>query len=505
LERKERPSPRTTPRFFILSGLLLALPRVVRILYPAMWVEDSYYLYAGNLISQGVMPYAGFVHTQYPGVEFLLALTYKILGPSTATAEWLTQTFAWMTSLLVLILGARLKNRKTGLLAAWLFACHSLLFRYHLCEREVFAMAPAAGLLWMVFDQPLRGRRMAGFTLLACVGLSFKLTFVMPCLATVLYLVWCGRKRDAWIASLLSVGCLCGMTLLLLLLFGKPFLWQAILYHFAKGANVHNLLQRLNVPRLCLDWALALGGPAAFFLSFSALGPPDPSRKLPIAWLIPEGVLFTALSPDLWPHNYISVLPSLCLLSALWLNRVSKRDFWKGDGRLLYHKGLLCALPLVLLFTLVPWRNHQWTRGSILGFGFLSRAESEAMEGIIQENTSPQQKILVPEYLALNAQRRLLLDDRLEAVGTIQRFRDLAKQEGLLTACQRMSKEDFWVQTEAGQSFWRPEAVDKILAGQIPVVIPFLHAKFREELFIDAGYAAKDFTWYRVWISPVDF
>jgi len=499
------PKTRPSPRFLLFAGLLLAVPRIVRMAYPALWVEDSFYLYAGDLVSKGVMPYKEFVHTQYPGVEFLLALAYKMLGPSTRTAELATQVFAWMGSMLVLVLGTRMKNRRTGLLAAFLLAFHSLLFRYHLCERELFALVPAIALMWLVFEGSLKGYRAAGFFLLACFGLSFKLTFTLPCLASVLYLLWVGRRRDAVAAALLAGAAVVGVTLLLWLLFGEPFLWQALLYHFAKGANVHGLLQRINVPRLCLDWALAVGGPAVLFLSLDRDSPraeTEPARTLPIAWVIPEGVLFTAFSPNLWPHNYLSVLPGLCLLSALWLDRVFRREHWQGDGRLLYHKGLKCALPLVLLFTVVPLRNHQWERGSVHGFGFMSRGESQEMARIVQRAASAQQRILVPEYLAVDAQRRLLLDDRMEAAGAIGRFRDLAAEEGLLNACETMKREDFWVQTEAAQSHWRPEAVEGILRGRIPVVIPFLHAKFREELFLEAGYDYREFTWYRVWISP---
>jgi len=486
-------------RFLLICGMLLALPRLARILYPALWVEDTFYMYAGNLVNQGILPYRDFVHTQYPGVEFLLAALYRLLGPSTATAEILTQAFAWAGSFLVLLLGVRLKNRRTGLIAAILLSTHSLLFRYHLCQREVFAMVPAIGILWLAFQGPLTGKKAVLFSLLAGIGISFKLTFLLPCFAAFLYLVWWGRYRDALGVALCSAAALIAVTSLLWLAFREEFLWQAILYHFAKGANVHGMHQRLAVPVLSLDWALALGLPAAVFLS---LEDPDPRRVLPLAWLVPEGILFTLFSQDLWPHNYISVLPGLCLLAGLWLDRVFRGDFWEGDDRWIYHRALMCLTPVVLLFTVIPLKNHQWERGSIHGFGFLGREQSEEIARIIQDHARPDQRILAPEHLALDAGRRLFLDDRMEAAGPVRRLQGLAAEQGLIQACRIMGKEDFWMQTEGAQIYWKSEAVDQILEGKLPVVIPFLYARFKEELFQEAGYQALDFTWYRVWLAP---
>ena len=53
--------------------IILAIPRLVRLLYPAIWVEDDFYLEAAWLVSAGMRPYLDFVHPHFPLLEYLSA------------------------------------------------------------------------------------------------------------------------------------------------------------------------------------------------------------------------------------------------------------------------------------------------------------------------------------------------------------------------------------------------------------------------------------------------
>lgn len=492
---------RTHRVFLGLSLLLLGLPRVLKLLYPLVWVEDSYYLYAGDLVARGMAPFRDFVFTQYPGVEFLLALTYKLLGTSLRSAELLTQASTFAASCGVLILGTLVAGKKVGLISAGLFAWHSLLFRYHLAEREILSLIPMCVLMGLVVSGPLTGiRKISLFFVCACLGVSLKLSFALSCMAPVLYLYGFERRREAlWALGLTGLATLL-ITTLLLLVYREDFLWQGLLYHLAKGSNVHGLLERLKVPTLSLDLALAIGAPGLVFLL------QERSSKLwglAVSWLIPDGLLYTLISTDLWPHNYIPALPGLCLMGGLWLSEVSQRTYWHPEGSLRRRHILFVLFVPVLLMTVFPLRNLQWERGSVYGLGFIQRKEIQEISELIRSKTQPEDRILVPEYLAIASGRRLWSEDRLEAAGVIDRLRRNASTQGVWKTCREMSQEDFWEQSMGSQGVWRGALVQAIQDNRIPIVIPYVDVHLKEELMPDSGYQlCRRSFWYPVWCLP---
>ena len=118
--------------------IILAIPRFVRLFYPAIWVEDDFYLEAAWLVSAGMRPYLDFVHPHFPLLEYLSAGYLKIFGASHFSIEILNEAAIYATSLLTFKLAARVTTRRAAISAAILYATSSLVFRYHVYERECF-------------------------------------------------------------------------------------------------------------------------------------------------------------------------------------------------------------------------------------------------------------------------------------------------------------------------------------------------------------------------------
>src|ERR1700719_4468406 len=135
---KAVPARSATPSAELGAALLiiLALPRLVRLFYPAIWVEDDFYLEAAWLVSAGMRPYVDFVHPHFPLLEYLSAGYLKVFGANHFSIEILNETAIYATSLLTFKLAARITTRRAAIGAAILYATSSLVFRYHVYERE---------------------------------------------------------------------------------------------------------------------------------------------------------------------------------------------------------------------------------------------------------------------------------------------------------------------------------------------------------------------------------
>ena len=122
--------------------LALVVPRLLRLAYPQIWIEDESYLTGAWMLSHAFLPYRDFPLPHFPLLEAALASIFRLTHASIRTAEVTTQIAALTGSLLVFVLGRRIDGLLTGAVAAAIFATSGLLFRYHLFEREVFIVVP---------------------------------------------------------------------------------------------------------------------------------------------------------------------------------------------------------------------------------------------------------------------------------------------------------------------------------------------------------------------------
>ena len=118
--------------------VVLLVPRIVRMFYPEVWVEDDFYLESAWLVSVGMRPYLDFVHPHMPLLEWIAAGYLKLFGASYLSIEILNEAAIFATSLLTYSLARRVAGRPTAIAASILYAYSSLVFRYHAYERESF-------------------------------------------------------------------------------------------------------------------------------------------------------------------------------------------------------------------------------------------------------------------------------------------------------------------------------------------------------------------------------
>ena len=116
----------------------LLIPRIVRMFYPEVWVEDDFYLESAWFVSAGMRPYLDFVHPHMPLLEWIAAGYIKLFGTSHLSIEILNEAAIFASSLLTYSLARRIAGRPTAILASILYAYSSLVFRYHAYERESF-------------------------------------------------------------------------------------------------------------------------------------------------------------------------------------------------------------------------------------------------------------------------------------------------------------------------------------------------------------------------------
>src|SRR5437879_13884496 len=110
---KRAPTDAITPTYQLgpLLLVVLAIPRLARLLYPQVWVEDDFYLEAAWMVSVGVRPYLDFVHPHLPLLEWIAACYLKIFGASHFSIEILNEAAIYATSVLTFKLAARVTAR----------------------------------------------------------------------------------------------------------------------------------------------------------------------------------------------------------------------------------------------------------------------------------------------------------------------------------------------------------------------------------------------------------
>ena len=153
------PRGRRTPLLAVLAVMALAAAFRVRVADVPLERDEGEYAYAGQLILQGVPPYAQAYSMKFPGVYYAYSAIMALAGPSVRAIHLGLMLVNAATILLVFALGRRLLDDFTAVLAAAFFALLSLdrgvmgiwahATHFALC----FAMG---GLLLLVRGQPNR-------------------------------------------------------------------------------------------------------------------------------------------------------------------------------------------------------------------------------------------------------------------------------------------------------------------------------------------------------------
>lgn len=475
-----------------LVGLLLIAPRIVRVLYPQVWIEDESYLNLAFLMSHGARPYLDFPLQHFPLLEGVLAAIFRLAGPSIRTAEIVTQLSVLASSLLIYRIGRTLGGSRCGVAAALVFSWSSLVFRYHVFERELFLLVPVL----LGTDLALRARRsILVLAALMAIAIACKQTAWSAVAALAAYL-WLKRERQAALvfvgATVATIGALSAS---LLLWAGDRFFAQVILFGWRHAVTpVFSI--RLDECLASLDVPLAIG---AGGLVAAIVGGRLRAWMLPLLNLAIAFVILVIVKPVYWAHNGIELLP--------WLSLFAGSVMALRPAQML----LPAATAAVLLLTVVPVRNLNWQAGagSVYGFGYRDRREIAELAEFVRQQAPDTSPVAAPPILAFSANRAELVPYP-ELAGRMEELEAIVSQQGRIGSLRSGAEtRTFWAEIETARGRWLPRIIEAIRARRLPIVInsseddlfPIRLIDVPESILVSAGYSVgKSTPHYRAWV-----
>jgi hypothetical protein len=465
-------------RLFLSIGLLaLAMPRIVRLVYPQVWLEDESYLNGALMLSRGFLPYRDFPLPHFPALELLLAAVLRLASPTVRAAEIVTQTAAFLGSVGVFALGLRLRDALTGACAATIFATSALLFRYHVFEREVFVVVPVLAAVLLVSPRgpqsATTGRGVAAGVLIF-VALAIKLTAVAP-LAAITLQLWIERRgRTATTVVGTALALLGASTVVLAAAFGTDFVVQVFLFR-AVHAAFPSLAVKLTEMALTMDVSLSLGVAGVILIVWAG----DTRRFAgPLLQLACGFVVLVLLNPTYWAHTGIELLPWLSIAGG-YLLATSMRTF--GQGAPIPHRRptrpqvIAClAVAGLLLVYVAPIRNLNWEAGndSRYGFGYRDRRELETVARDVRAHSAPDARVATPSILAFLADR-VELTPYPEIAGEIEELTASVRRDGYVSTWRDANRRglSFWESVEASRDRGASAIEAALAAHRIAVVV----------------------------------
>jgi len=252
-------SPALTPWFYdwkyvaLLLVILITLAVRVRLLELPLERDEGEYAYMGQLILQGVPPYAVAYNMKLPGTYAAYALVMAVFGQTIWGIHMGLLVINAATVALVALLGKRVFDPFTGAVAGATYAVLSvnptvLGLAAHATH---FVVLPALGGVLLLLQAVDSGRRMTFFLSGLLLGLAFlmKQPGIFFTIFAVLYLVWTQARQHRWewkdflvIIAWFSAGCTLPVlgTLLALWLLGvfEKFWFWAVAYAVQYGSRV---------------------------------------------------------------------------------------------------------------------------------------------------------------------------------------------------------------------------------------------------------------------------
>jgi hypothetical protein len=457
--------------------IILAIPRLVRLVYPAIWVEDDFYLEAAWLVSVGMRPYVDFVHPHFPLLEYLSAGYLKIFGASHFSIEILNEAAIYATSLLTFKLAARVTTRRAAMSAAILYATSSLVFRYHVYERECF-VAPlmlAAAILALDGEDGISSQRRNAWQALALVAACLiKLTAFIPVAVVIAFMAMVRRRwRDA-ITVAIAVGvAMIIATAICYLLYGREFLFQTFIFHFMKGRS--DLLSVMAYPFAILDLQLPLFviGCIAVRRELRA----NTGIMLVLAMVAAEYLFFGILSPTSWGHNFLEPLPFIAIVGGIGVDwiigqaQVASGRTKDADSQAWMRLAGCGFFILISLLWIAPLENENWLQGSVYGFGFVPRDEVAGIGAALHDASRPDEDVLAPAFICFQANRREMIRFP-ETYGVLREAELEYQRDGFAKARADLGREDFFALLGRTAHFWRDPIIKSIQDGKLNAIIP---------------------------------
>ncbi len=454
--------------------LVLAIPRIVRLAWPEVWVEDDFYLETAYLVSAGMRPYVDFVHPHMPLLEWIAAGYLRLFGANHRSLEILNESMIYLTSVLVWALGRRAVSKPAAVMGAILYAFSSLVFRYHVYERECF-VAPAAligtiAALDRNLSAPAQCARISLAFIIAC---AVKLTAGIPCAVVLIFLAVVERRLFR--ALIAGAAIAAGLTLLSLVcyrLYGFEFVFQTFLFHFLKGRDAAGGVAAYPVQILDVLAPLSVLGCAAIAAAHRML---SRGLGLVLAMAAAEYAFFGLLSPTAWGHNYLEALPYIAIAAGLGLDYLIEAfgSTYAADARQgtrWLRLGASAPAIVISLGWITPIVNQNWLHGSVYGFGFVARDELRQVAAALRATSAPGEAVIAPSFVCFEANRRELIRYP-ETYGVYREALDEYRRDGFRAARDHLGGADFFELINATAHFWVDPMRQAIRDGRVKVVI----------------------------------
>ena len=301
--------------------------------------DEGEYAYFGQLLLQGIPPYAQAYNFKMPGIYALYALMLAVLGETSAGIHLGLLGATSLTIVLLFLVATRLFEARVALVAAATFAVLALSPRFFFMAAyaEHFVLPPAlAGVLVLLAAGDRRG--VARFL---ASGVLFGTAFIVKqsgaafALFAVLYVLtdtrYDARRRLAASGALVAGALAPFATVCLLMLQAGTFasFWFWTVTYASKygtamslAAGKFHLGQALRwiLPTSYLVAALAGLGLSALFWDAKARA----SRRF-ITLLLGTSLLATSAGPYFLPQYFILMLPVLGILAGVAVDAIARR------------------------------------------------------------------------------------------------------------------------------------------------------------------------------------
>ena len=450
----------------------LLIPRIVRLLYPEVWVEDDFYLESAWFVSAGMRPYLDFVHPHMPLLEWIAGCYLKLFGTSHLSIEILNEAAIFAASILTYSLARRAAGRPTAIAASILYAYSSLVFRYHAYERESF-VAPLIilGAIVALDDTIPAIRQAAILAAIFFVACAIKLTAVIPFAVMLVFIAVAYRRiAGAVVAGAVFALALGAFSAILYRLYGDEFIFQTFVFHFLKGRDT--VLSIALFPRMILDVLAPLFVLGCIRLIADRIF--SRAVMLVLAIVAAEYAFYGVLSPTSWAHNYLEAIPFIAIVAAIGATALvlPRRDPIAGEAaprqwKLLAGRAVLIA---IFLIWITPIVNDSWLHGAVYGFGFVPRAEISRLADALRAVSHPDEDVIAPSFVCFEAGRRELIRYP-ETYGVYREAKAEYDREGFFAARRRLGAADFFQLISDTRHFWTEQMRDAIASGKVPAVI----------------------------------
>ncbi len=457
-KQKRRARPRSWHWVILALTILLVVAVRMRMLDLPLERDEGEYAYAGQLMLQGIPPYALVYNMKLPGTYAAYAVILLLFGQSPAGVHFGLLVVNVATVLMIYFLGKRLLGRTAGVVAGSSFALLSVSMSVQGLAAHAthfVALCATAGLLLL-----LKGIESGRLWQFLCSGVLLGLAFLMKQPGIVfaafgglfLCVTYAPTRRynrrplivngGAYaIGAILPIGLTC-LALYLLGVFGKFWFWtvsyaREYVSQIGLGEGLRNMAA--TSPRVMgpstLVWILAGVGLSAFLWDRGA------RERAPFVLGL-FAVSFLGICPGLYfrPQYYILMLPVVALLAGTAvsaLRQFSLRRSRESSWTIVPMLSFVCALSIAVVLQAEVFFETAPVELCRQVYGANPFPESLEIARYLKEHTRPEARIAVlgsePEVYFYSRRR--------SATGYIYMYGLMEKQKYALTMQQQMISE----------------------------------------------------------------